>query len=154
MLLNEQWKSAGKEGNMKMLSIKFFLPSTAMAALVPYHEVLEQIVETWNDKRRQGGTGPVLGSVVVGSALLPPRRDDRGYRMARIAEFRGGIGPDHGDIYSNPDAARDEMIALAGAFDAEIAKRSLPGVSSEITVGFSVWPRDAHGVLAQMRAAA
>lgn len=131
------------------------LSGNAVATLGLYHEALESIVIAWSDKRRASGSIPVFGTVLAGSAHLPACRGDKGYDVAPIAEFRGGISLDHGEIYLSPEKARDELAALATAFDNELAKYSLPEVlSSEITVGFSVWPRGKDGTLAQMKTAA
>ena len=140
---------------MKAISIRFFLAGISAAALKPYHEALESVVVAWNEKRTKACHMPVFGTAMVGSVLLPPCRNDKGYRAAAIAEFCGHIGVDHGGMYTLPETARDELAVLAAAFDAELAKREVPGVlGSEITVGFCVWPRDIDGKLGQMKSVA
>ena len=140
---------------MKNISVRFLLPRISATAPKPYHEALEAVVVSWNEKRTKAGGKPVLGTAMVGSMYLPPCRDDKGYRIAAIAEFCGHIGVDHGAIYTLPEVARDELAALAAALDAELVKREVPAVlGSEITVGFCVWPRDIDGKIGQMKNAA
>lgn len=140
---------------MKAISVRFFLTGNAMAALGPYHQALSDVFDAWNERRTKAGEKSVLGTAMVGSMLLPPCRDDKGYRAAAIAELCGHVGVDHGGVYTVPETARNELDALAAAFDVELAKREVPAVlGSEITVGFCVWPRDIDGKLGQMKNAA
>ncbi len=145
--------SGGK--TVKLISVRFFLPGKAVTELGLYYQELVAVYVAWNEKRMKSGGRCILGTIMVGNVSLPPYRENKGYRVAMIAEFCGQVCLDHGDIYTTPEVAREELAMLATAFDAEIAQSGLGSVlRSEITAGFCVWPRDIDGKLGQMKSAA
>lgn len=140
---------------MKPISVRFFFPYLVMMAPGPYHELLAGVVADWNNGREKNGEKRVLSRVVVGSMELPRHRDDKGALVTMFAEFFGNVGYDHGSIFQDPEAARDELNIIAAAFNTKLAEKSLLRVtSSEITAGFCVWVRDEQGALGQMKDAA
>jgi len=142
---------------MKQILVRAFLPGGVVTSLTPFYAAMDDVVAAWNAEREKSDKKRVRAIVTVGGVELPPLRDDKGTRVAVFAEFRAEVGIDHGAIYGSPnlEAARDELAALAAAFDAELAKRKLIGViAGEITVGHGVWPRDAKGALGEMQTAA